>query len=193
MGRAQLPAHNVVREAAATVANKARAWRTPADIAATQKRCNARWYAENKAYAGAKGAAYYKANKAELDARSKGYAAANAGVIREQKRQNRLGKNTELTAKRRAHYAENKVRYVANARKREADKLRATPAWADLAAIEEFYVLREQMTAETGVLHHVDHIIPLRGRSVCGLHVPCNLQVIPAAANLAKGNRLISE
>lgn len=65
------------------------------------------------------------------------------------------------------------------------------PAWASKAAIRAFYIEARRLTKETGVQHHVDHIIPLKGRNVCGLHVETNLQIISAVANRQKGNRLM--
>lgn len=58
----------------------------------------------------------------------------------------------------------------------------ATPAWADLVAIKAFY-----LACPKGM--HVDHIIPLRGKNICGLHVLENLQYLDAVENIRKGNR----
>jgi hypothetical protein len=74
---------------------------------------------------------------------------------------------------------------------RRAAKIERTPGWlteADNAAIMAMYEKARQLTKETGVEHHVDHIIPLQGSLVSGLHVPGNLQVITAAENLEKSN-----
>lgn len=73
---------------------------------------------------------------------------------------------------------------------RNARKLNATPLWADLAAIKSIYAKCAQVNAETGIKHHVDHIVPLKGRNVCGLHVETNLQILTASENIKKGNRL---
>jgi hypothetical protein len=64
----------------------------------------------------------------------------------------------------------------------------ATPEWVDMSAIKEIYEECRRITEETGVLHHVDHIEPLRGTDRCGLHVANNLRIVPAIDNLKKGN-----
>lgn len=78
-------------------------------------------------------------------------------------------------------------------RTRQAHVRRATPDWANVCAIKEMYVLAAKLTLESGVEHHVDHIIPLRGSQVCGLHTPDNLQVITKEHNLLKGNKYESD
>jgi hypothetical protein len=78
---------------------------------------------------------------------------------------------------------------AARAAKRYATKRNATPAWVDMDAINAFYIQAEKATIETGIEHEVDHIVPLLGRTVCGLHAPWNLRVIPAKENRAKSNQ----
>jgi len=76
---------------------------------------------------------------------------------------------------------------------RRTKKLQATPNWLSaiqIAQIQEFYEISSALTTQTGVKHHVDHICPLLGKNVKGLHVPWNLQVIPAVENIRKSNRI---
>lgn len=77
---------------------------------------------------------------------------------------------------------ENPGKALAKVRKREKHIKLRTPAWADLEAIKAFYV-----NCPAG--YHVDHIIPLQGRRVSGLHVQDNLQYLAAIDNLVKGNK----
>jgi hypothetical protein len=79
------------------------------------------------------------------------------------------------------------------ARMRERRVQRATPPWVDLNAIQAFYEEAARITRATGIPHQVDHIAPLVGRTVCGLHVPWNLRVITAEANRLKSNTLITD
>ena len=72
---------------------------------------------------------------------------------------------------------------------RIASQKQRTPKWADLKAIKAFYDTSQWVTEVTGLEHHVDHIIPLNGRLVSGLHVAENLRVLPGPENLAKGSK----
>lgn len=81
---------------------------------------------------------------------------------------------------------------AATQRKRLSAKLHRTPSWLtadDYLKIRCLYQVARMRTTETGYVWHVDHILPLQGKNVCGLHVPWNLQVIPATENLRKYNK----
>ncbi len=65
---------------------------------------------------------------------------------------------------------------------RRSRQLNATPKWANLEKIKEIY-------KNCPIGYHVDHIIPLQGKNICGLHIETNLQYLPAKENLKKGNR----
>ena len=141
-------------------------------------RANVRTYAakhreKNCQYA----AAYRKANPDKIKALNDSWQAANPekylGISRAWKLRN--------PAHRRAKAAE-----------RRAIKLQRTPAWltdAHLSAIKAIYAEATEKTVATGVCWHVDHIVPLLGENVSGLHVPWNLQVITGSENMRKGNR----
>jgi len=78
-------------------------------------------------------------------------------------------------------------------RLRKAAQLQRTPGWLtedDHWLIKEAYELAALRTKMFGFKWSVDHIIPLRGKTVSGLHVPRNLQVIPLSQNSSKGNRV---
>lgn len=75
--------------------------------------------------------------------------------------------------------------------KRRAAELNRTPVWADDWKIEQFYKEARKLTRLHGIQFHVDHIIPLQGRLVSGLHVQNNLQIITASENYSKNNTFI--
>jgi hypothetical protein len=102
-----------------------------------------------------------RANKESNNASSKRWAKANSGVVN----------------------AWNKKRY--------ATKKCRTPAWltpVDFERIENEYKLAALLTKFTSTPWHVDHIIPLQGKNVSGLHVPSNLRAIPGVENIRKRN-----
>lgn len=74
------------------------------------------------------------------------------------------------------------------ANKRRAAKLQRTPAWANLEAIQAVYRVAAEKNQDSPGYFHVDHIYPLQGKLVSGLHVHNNLRIISAFENGSKSN-----
>ena len=80
--------------------------------------------------------------------------------------------------------AKNKQKIYEKSAFERASKQQRTPPWVDRKALQEIYFNRPEG-------HHVDHIIPLNGKDVCGLHVPWNLQYLTEEENLKKSNKVV--
>jgi 5-methylcytosine-specific restriction endonuclease McrA len=88
----------------------------------------------------------------------------------------------------------NKVQVRADTKARRRKHRDATPPWLtrkQKSEIRQLYQIAITMTQTTGEQYVVDHIVPLRGEEVCGLHVPWNLRVITQEENLKKSNKLV--
>jgi len=75
---------------------------------------------------------------------------------------------------------------------KRATKLKRVPCWLtkqDFENIKQIYLEAKQLSDKEGKKYHVDHIIPLRGKYVSGLHVPENLRILLAEENMAKSNK----
>jgi hypothetical protein len=82
----------------------------------------------------------------------------------------------------------------AKSNKKRADKLQATPKWLTKEHLEEIKIIYRQAKELEKVFpwkQHVDHIVPLKNKDVCGLHVPWNLQILKAEVNISKGNKYV--
>lgn len=153
------------------------------------------WYAKNreKVLAAAKENAHKKAVEKLWREKNRDAIAARTGAWSAANRQRRCASTAayRLRHPERVKQLQDRLTesgyYAARDAKRRAAKLRATPAWADAMAIRAVYASCPDGHDE------VDHIVPLQGRTVCGLHVEYNLRVIPAAENRAKRNKLLPE
>jgi hypothetical protein len=84
---------------------------------------------------------------------------------------------------------DNPARQNANKARRRARKLKATPKWEDKRKTQWYYDESQRISQETGEVHHVDHMVPLKHWSVRGLHWHMNFDVLPGAENCSKNNR----
>lgn len=99
-------------------------------------------------------------------------------------------RNKEKRAAQHAEWAgRNRGKRNATSAKRKAAKLRATPKWVNWGKVRAIYRQAKRLQDFTGVPMHVDHIVPLQGDNVCGLHWEGNLQILSASENIAKFNR----
>ena len=157
-----------------------------------QKEYAYRYWRENKDRESERIKKWKIENKEEYKEKQKAYRLKNAQKINKQKSEYYI-RTKDIKAVYTKEYAKNNPHIINKASaKRRAARLNRTPKWLtkdDLWLINEIYELAILRTKTLGVMWHVDHIIPLQGKLVSGLHVPSNMQVILGSENHAKNNK----
>ncbi len=147
--------------------------------------------------------AWAKANPDETADISRRYRKANPGKVKAWKSADQKRQSPALLARKRRYVEANRDKVnartkawelahpdlcAAKSARYQASKKRRCPAWANHDAINLVYIAAHFRRA-LGEDVEVDHIIPLQGRKVSGLHVHTNLQIIPRLDNKVKSNR----
>ena len=150
--------------------------------------CNCKeWHKNNKKKEKIKQKQYYISNKEEISEYNIQWKKENSLYNKQQKKKWYERNKPHIKQYRLV----NRGKYNAYSIKRKTAKLNRTPSWLtkdDWKWIEWYYIQAQRLTKLTGIPHEVDHIVPLQGKNVSGLHCPLNLQILTKSENLIKSN-----
>jgi hypothetical protein len=161
-------------------------WTRNSDCEECNKQRASGWHYENREVANTRRNERYYLNRDEHLAKCKEYAEQHKEWRQEYNRTYRSLHQERLREYSRAYQKQNLWRFRAAKARYRASKNQATPFWVNQEELRKVYE-----TCPEG--YHVDHIVPLNGEQVCGLHVPWNLRHVPAEENLRKSNQLLPE
>ena len=170
--------------------HKHRAGRYPA-CKACRSKSSRKYYQENLEKYRESQRKYRQENLEKVRERSRKWVKENPEKVRENTKKYYQENSEKVKGKNRKYRQENPEKCAALSAKRRFKKLQATPHWLteyQHKQIELKYWISQFLTDYTGIQHHVDHIHPLQGENICGLHVPENLQILTAEENLRKSN-----
>lgn len=163
----------------------------------TRRKANKTHYDKNKDFIIAKAKARSEANPDLVSKKNKLYYELNKEKIKEYHRQTnseRYENNKDyIKSKVKEYRTNNRGKINALSKKYKCSKINRTPEWLTkehLTEISNFYIKAREMSILIGVEHQVDHIVPLQGKNVSGLHVPWNLQILTNTENQKKSNKL---
>lgn len=132
------------------------------------------WKKQNPEKVKANDQRYRDNNKESIKTRLEEYAKDNQDKIKE--------------AKRKYERNNPQIRAEIKTRRRAAER-KAIPSWSERDKIKVVYEKARWLSTITGLNYHVDHIIPIQGKDVCGLHVWSNLQILEASLNCSKQDK----
>jgi hypothetical protein len=139
---------------------------------------------------------YYRKNKEKKYRYDRLRYIQKRGEILEKDRQKYL-ENREYYLTKQSEWAKSNPHIVrCQSSQKRARRKNAAPPWLNEAhkrEIELMHLLAKALERDTGKRYHVDHIIPLKHKNMCGLHVPWNLRVIPEGENMKKNNKFLPE
>jgi hypothetical protein len=138
---------------------------------------------------------HYNANKEAKQLKAKEWHKNNPEKAKAKGERWRAKNKDKLKELDRAYGQNNPDKICAKAAKRRSAKLNATPKWLteeDFEKIRQIYKEAKRLEKLDGIKRHVDHIIPLQGKTVSGFHMPENLQILTEAENCIKSNKLDS-
>ena len=144
-----------------------------------------RWKEANREKVRACNAAWAAANPEQVKASRAKWKAANA----DKRKAWELANPEKLRGYSNAWAKRNPAKKLELKRRRDTAKLQRTPLWADHEKIADVYKIRAAAVELFEQPFDVDHIVPLRGKRVSGLHVHYNLQVLPQSKSRRKSNR----
>lgn len=153
-----------------------------------QKKYSVEYYIKNKEKALKKSVLHYQQNRDEILKKRQ----ENKKIYNKRSNDYYHQNKNKCVETRKKWVQKNRFRLTAKQNYRYTSQKKRTPLWLneqDLQKISDIYKQAAELTASTGIKHHVDHIIPLQGKTVSGLHVPHNLQVLNYMENIRKKNK----